>query len=237
MKLSIVIPAYNEELRIRPTLESYSALFEEWLGDGFELIVVVNHCTDGTKQVVREVMLTCPRIRLISEQNRIGKGGAVELGMRQAKGELIGFVDADGATPADSFRELVEQIGECGCIIGSRWIQGAEVHPRQSLLRRLASRVLNRIVVHAMFGLKVYDSQCGAKLFQRDVLEKILPEVVEPGWAFDIDLLYRVKRLGYGIREYPVKWHHVAGNPTVFLLMGLQMLVSVARVRKNLFRT
>lgn len=233
MKLSIIIPAYNEENRLPSTLENYAGTF----GEDMELIVVVNHCSDGTEEIARAASVAHPQIRVVVEPSRIGKGGAVELGMRQAKGELVGFVDADGATPPSAFSQLVENIGDAGCIIGSRWIDGATVNPRQSWMRRLASRLLNKLVVHGLFGLDVRDSQCGAKVFRSDVLDNVLPESTESGWAFDIDLLCRVKRLGYGIREFPVEWHHVPGNPINFMLMSLQMIASVWRVKRALART
>ncbi|VGO21033.1 dolichyl-phosphate beta-glucosyltransferase [Pontiella sulfatireligans] len=234
MKLSIIIPAYNEELRLPVTLEDYAGFFAGKFGDDMELIVVVNHCSDDTEGIVRKADEIYPQICVVVETARIGKGGAVELGMRQAKGDLVGFVDADGSTPPEMFFKLSENIGDSGCIIGSRWIEGAVVSPKQSWMRRLASRILNKVFVHGMFGLNVHDSQCGAKLFRRDVLEKVLPELTEPGWAFDIDLLCRVKRLDYGIREFPIEWHHVPGNPINFMLMSLQMLASVWRVKKAL---
>jgi glycosyltransferase involved in cell wall biosynthesis len=233
MKLSIIIPAYNEENRLPSTLENYAATF----GEDVELIVVVNHCSDGTEEIARAASVAHPQIRVVVEPSKIGKGGAVELGMRQAKGELVGFVDADGATPPAAFFQLVENIGDAGCIIGSRWIDGATVNPRQSWMRRLASRLLNKFVVHGLFGLDVRDSQCGAKVFRSDVLDNVLPESTESGWAFDIDLLCRVKRLGYGVREFPVEWHHVPGNPINFMLMSLQMIASVCRVKRALART
>jgi len=237
MKLSIIIPAYNEELRLPKTLNDYADFFIEKFGNDVELIVVTNHCSDETEGIARAAAQNHPQIKVVVEPARIGKGGAVEMGMRMAKGDLVGFVDADGATSPSAFFQLLENMGEAGCIIGSRWIEGAVVSPRQPPLRRLASRFLNKIIVHGMFGLQVRDSQCGAKLFRRDVLEKVLPESTEPGWAFDIDLLCRVKRLGYVIREYPIEWHHVPGNPTTFMLMSMQMLASVWRVKRALVRS
>jgi glycosyltransferase involved in cell wall biosynthesis len=236
MKLSIVIPAYNEELRIPRTLESYCSYFTKGFGVDYELIVVANHCSDDTEAVVKAAMETRPQIRLISEPSRIGKGGAVELGMRSASGEMVGFVDADGATPPESFNLLLENLGENGCVIGSRWLKGAVVNPKQSWMRRLASRILNKLFVHVLFGLNARDTQCGAKIFRKEVLDEILPEAVESGWAFDIDLLSRVKRHGYGIQEYPIEWHHVPGNTTTFMIMGVQMLASVWRVKRALAR-
>lgn len=236
MKLSIVIPACNEEARLPMALEAYGRFFSGKFGHEVELIVVANHCSDDTEGVARQVAETYSQIRVMVESARIGKGGAVELGMRNAKGDLIGFVDADGATPPESFFLLIENIGDCGCIIGSRWIEGAVISPKQSWMRRLASRILNKVFVHGLFGLQVNDSQCGAKLFRSDVLKQVLPESTEPGWAFDIDLLCRIKRLGYGIREFPIEWHHVSGNPTTFAWMSLQMLASIWRVKKVLSR-
>jgi len=232
MKLSIIIPAHNEERRLPKTLEDYGRFFGERFGGEVELIVVVNHCSDATEKVARTAAEAIPQIKVVVEPSWIGKGGAVELGMWQASGELVGFVDADGATAPMAFFQLVENMGDSGCIIGSRWIDGAVVSPRQSLLRRLASRVLNKVVVRGVFGLDIRDSQCGAKLFRQDVLEKVLPDSTEPGWAFDIDLLCRIKRLGYGIREFPIEWHHVPGNITTFMLMSLQMIFSVWRVKR-----
>ena len=236
MKLSIVIPAHNEEHRLLPTLQAYASFFVERFGDGVELIVVVNHCSDDTEGVARKVGENYSQIRVVVEPSRIGKGGAVEMGMRLAQGELVGFVDADGATPPQMFFELIENLDEAGCIIGSRWIEGAVVSPRQSWMRRLASRILNKVVVHGVFRLPIYDSQCGAKLFRKDVLEEVLPKAAEWGWAFDIDLLCRTTRLGYLIKEHPIEWHHVPGNSTTFLLMSLQMIASVWRVKKALSR-
>ena len=237
MKLSIVIPAHNEEHRLSATLGDYAGFFTERFGDEMELIVVANHCSDDTEGVVRKAAKAHPQIKVVVEPDRVGKGGAVKLGMRMAQGDFVGFVDADGATPPQSFFRLLENIGDAGCIVGSRWIDGAVVNPRQSAFRRMASRMLNRIVVHGMFGLQVLDSQCGAKLFRHEVLEKVLLEAAEPGWAFDIELLCRVKRLGYAVREYPIEWRHVPGNPIAYIAMSCQMLASLWRVKRALARS
>lgn len=234
MDLSIVIPARNEEHRLEQPLREYAAALFERFGDAWELIVVVNHSSDNTEGIARAVAETHPQIRVVAEPERIGKGGAVEQGMGMAQGDLVGFVDADGATSASSFLDLFDHIGDAGCIIGSRWIEGAVVNPKQPWMRRLASRVLNRVVVRGLFRLDVHDSQCGAKLFRREVLDRVLPGTIEPGWAFDIELLCRIQRAGFTIREHPIEWHHVPGNPTTFLLMSLQMMASVRRVKRAL---
>jgi len=236
MKLSIIIPAHNEERRLPKTLQEYGRFFSDRFGKEVELIVVAGHCSDDTVAIARKAAESFSQIKVVVEPRRIGKGGAVASGMQLATGNFVGFIDADGATPAETFNQLLQNIGDNGCIIGSRWIEGAVVSPMQPRMRRLASRVLNKVVVHGLFDLSVHDSQCGAKLFRRDVLEKILPDLREPGWAFDIELLCRIKWLGYSIREFPIEWHHVPGNPTTFMLMSLQMVGSVWRVKKALSR-
>jgi glycosyltransferase involved in cell wall biosynthesis len=237
MTLSIVIPAYNEELRLPKTLAEYADYFVGRYGDDCELIVVANHCSDNTEHVARLAAQKYSQIKVLVEPDKIGKGGAVELGMKLASGQQVGFVDADGSTPPAMFLQLVNNIGDAGCAIGSRWIKGSVVSPKQPVLRRLASRILNKVIVHVIFSLDICDSQCGAKVFRRDVLDQVLPESIESGWAFDIELLCRIKRLGYGIKECPIEWHHVSGPTTTFFVMSLQMLASVWRVKRALART
>jgi len=140
MKLSIVIPAHNEEHRLPPVLESYARFFSERYGEQAELIVVPNLCDDRTAQVAGELSQRYPMIRVMEDPGRVGKGGAVLIGIRVAKGQFIGFVDADGATDPAAFNDLVEKIGSAGCIIASRWMKGSVVEPKQPLSRRVASR-------------------------------------------------------------------------------------------------
>ena len=232
MKLSIIIPAHNEEHRLPPTLIAYAEYFREQYPDEFELIVVVNHCSDATETIAKRLAGEYGEVSVVVEPSRVGKGGAVEIGMKKATGELVGFVDADGATPPREFRTLIDNIGEAEAIIASRWIAGAEVNPPQSLLRRAASRVLNHLIVRLLFGLKIHDSQCGAKLFRRDVLEKILCKPLEPGWAFDIDILCRLNRNHYTVIEFPAEWRHKSGSSATFIVMSLQMLSSILRLKR-----
>jgi glycosyltransferase involved in cell wall biosynthesis len=232
MHLSIVIPAHNEEHRLTPTLVDYVEFCRERYRDEFELIIVANHCSDATVQVARKIAETCPQIKIVVEPSRVGKGGAVEIGLKQAIGERVGFVDADGATPPREFGKLIDNLGDAGAIIASRWIAGADVNPPQPPLRRAASRVLNHLIVRHLFGLRIHDTQCGAKLFRRDALDQILREPLEPGWAFDIDMLCRLKNNHYTVIEFPGEWHHIPGSAVTFLAMSLQMLGSVLRLKR-----
>ena len=232
MKLSIIIPAHNEEHRLSPTLKAYADFFGERCPNEFELIVVVNHCSDATETIAKQLAGEYAETNVVVEPSRVGKGGAVEIGMKKATGALVGFVDADGATPPREFGKLIDNMGEAEAIIASRWIEGAEINPRQSFMRRVASRILNYCIVRLLFGLKIFDSQCGAKLFRRDALDKILCEPLEQGWAFDIDMLCRLKQNHYTVIEFPAEWHHQSGSSATFVAMSLQMLGSIFRLKR-----
>jgi glycosyltransferase involved in cell wall biosynthesis len=230
MKLSIVIPAHNEEKRLPPMLEAYAKYFSEKYGNEAELIVVSNFCNDRTADVARTIGLRYPNLRVIEEAARVGKGGAVLLGAKYAEGDLVGFVDADGATSPEAFDDLVQKISLDGCIIASRWMKGSDMSPRQPLSRRAASRCFN-LMVRILFGLKLKDTQCGAKLFRREVIQPVLRNLGVTNWAFDVDMLFQTKRLGFSIREIPTVWHDVAGSKVEVGRASLNMTVALVRLR------
>lgn len=230
MKLSIIIPAHNEELRLPPVLESYAAFFSEKYGNEVELIVVPNFCNDQTSEVARRIGERFPQVNVLADPGQVGKGGAVMLGAESAQGDLIGFVDADGATSPAAFDALVNDTGKSDCIIASRWLKDSQVQPRQSLSRRVMSRCFN-VFVRILFGLKITDTQCGAKVFGRDVIQEILPRLGLTNWAFDVDLLFQAKRAGYSIREVPTVWNDKEGSKIRYVSSSLEMVMALVRLR------
>lgn len=230
MKLSIVIPAYNEEHRLSPTLDVYLAYFGDRYGDEVELIVVVNGSSDRTDEIARDYEARFSQVKALVEPEPIGKGGAVLMGFRAATGGLVGFTDADGATPPAAFNDLVEQIGDAGAIVASRWMKGSQVSPRQPLPRRIASRIFNGMV-RILFGLAITDTQCGAKLFTHAALETILPRIGMTRWAFDVDLLWNLRAAGYTIREIPTIWQDVGGSKLNVPRASIQMALALIRFR------
>ena len=192
MKLSIVVPAYNEEKRLKPMLDAYASYFHERYKTDVEFIVVVNGSRDRTEEVAKAYQQRCSGLHVIVEPDKIGKGGAIMLGFDAASGDLIGFTDADGSTPPEAFQDLVENMGDAGCIIASRWLKESKVSPKQPWKRRFVSRVFNGFV-RLFFGLKVTDTQCGAKVLKKDVVKRILPSLGLTRWAFDVDLLFQLQ--------------------------------------------
>lgn len=230
MDLSIIIPAFNEEARLGRMLDQYLPFFNARYAGCYEILVVVNGSRDRTEDVVREYARAHKPVRFIVDPRPIGKGGAVMLGFAQAQGRLVGFVDADGATPPEAFHELVEHIGAAGAIIASRWMPGAQVSVQQPFKRRLASRLFNALV-RLMFGLRISDTQCGAKLLTREAVQVILPHIGITQWAFDVDLLFQLRRAGFAITEIPTTWHDVSGSSLHVGKASLDMFVAMVRLR------
>ncbi|NCA82232.1 MAG: glycosyltransferase family 2 protein [Opitutae bacterium] len=230
MKLSIVVPAYNEEGRIGKMLEAYLPYFAARHGSDFELIVSVNGSTDRTEDIVRGLEPRFPQLRVRVEPRAIGKGGAIMAGGKLATGALIGFVDADGATPPAAFDDLVANIGEAGLIIASRRLPGAVVSPRQPWKRRAASRVFN-FLVRRLFKLHITDTQCGAKLMTAEAWRAIVPHIGLTKWAFDVDMLFQTRRARQAIKEIPTIWSDVGGSKLKIGRVSLQMFVAICRLR------
>ena len=230
MKLSIVVPAYNEEGRIGKMLEAYQSYFSARYGNDFELIVSVNGSTDGTESIVRSMQTRFPQLRVCVDPRPIGKGGAIMAGGNLATGDLIGFVDADGATAPAAFDDLVRNIGGAGLIIASRRLPGAVVSPRQPWQRRAASRVFN-FLVRRLFSLHITDTQCGAKLMTAEAWHAIVPHIGLTKWAFDVDMLFKTRRQRYAIREIPTVWSDVGGSKLKVGRVSIQMLLAICRLR------
>ena len=159
------------------------------------------------------------------------KGGALIEGLKLAgHADLIGYVDADGATPPPAYLDLVAKIGEADCVIGSRWLPGAVIHQSQTGNRQFASRVFH-FIVQSLFWLNIRDTQCGAKVMKREVAEKIHPTLCIADMAFDINLLYSINRAGFKIVETPTEWTDKAGSKVALARSSLTMFLSVVRIR------
>ncbi|MCF7817837.1 MAG: glycosyltransferase [Kiritimatiellales bacterium] len=230
MKLSIIIPAHNEEHRLPPVLEAYADLFSGKMGNEVEIIVVVNGSTDGTTDIATSIAARYPQIKVIEDARRIGKGGAVILGAKAACGAWIGFVDADGATSAHEFLRLYEVGKQYDGVIASRWKRGAQVNIHQTGLRLLSSRLFN-FLIRTVLGLRYVDTQCGAKIFKAEAWRTILPQVGITRYAFDVDLLYQLKRHDYRIVEEPTVWNDVAGSKVQLMNTSFEMFCAVVRMR------
>jgi glycosyltransferase involved in cell wall biosynthesis len=239
--LLLLIPAYNEEGRIGPVLRSYAEFFRDNYQGKFQLVVVLNGCHDDTLGVVNSVAVDFPSISAIEFPDPIGKGGALIEGLKMAPlADLIGYVDADGATAPPAFLDLVKRSNEADCVIGSRWVPGAVLHQMQTGQRRFASRVFHAIV-QLLFAMDIRDTQCGAKVMRRAAVEKVHSSLCIADMAFDINLLYMLHREGFTILEVPTEWTDKEGSKVALGRTSFTMLLSVLRLRAiyspfNIFR-
>lgn len=236
MRVSIIIPAYNEEKRIQDTLQAYEKFLSSKKEKGnfeYELLVVVNGTTDDTVGVIKRLQSLMPELSLI-EIAQGGKGLAIACGFKQAlkkDNDLIGFVDADMATSPEAFYELITHINGYDGIIASRYTKGAVVTPARPLIKRWGSKLFFESLTRILFFIHYDDTQCGAKLFKKEVIQKITPYLSVRQWAFDIEILYLCKRFGFRIKEYPTVWHDKAGSKLRILRAGSRMLGTLFSLR------
>jgi len=209
VKLSIIIPAYNEEKRIEKTLVEYCDFFKGKID--FEIHVVINGCVDNTLGVLKKIAKKYKQINFVDIGKVGSKGAAVNYGFKIAEGELIGFVDADLATKPDSFYDLVQNIEGYDGVIASRWIEGAKID-------------------NLFFNLRIKDTQCGAKLFRKKAIKIVCNELGITRWAFDVDLLYQMKKHGFKIKEIPTTWTEPGGGHLKSSTI-IDMFLAILRLR------
>lgn len=207
MQVDIVIPAYNEEDRIDRTLSVYRSRMD---GEA-RFIVACDGCTDATPQVVERHRREDDRVELL-DLPKLGKGGVIREAFRHCDAEFIGFVDADAATPPEEFQRIVDAAArQADGAICSRRLPASIVPGRSSLARRIASAGFAAFI-RGLFGLPFSDTQCGAKVFRRNVIEDVLPLLNSRGFEFDVDLLSVARKLGYDIVEVPSIWVDQEGS-------------------------
>jgi glycosyltransferase involved in cell wall biosynthesis len=236
MEISIVIPAYNEAERIEKTLEAYAKFFRAKVKSKelkrFEVLVVLNGCSDNTLEIVKKMHKKHKEV-IFLDFKQGGKGFAILEGFKDAfkrKFSLIGFVDADLATSPEAFYELLTNMESYDGIIGSRWLKESNVKTRQPLLRIIMSRGFNTIV-RTLLLFPYKDTQCGAKIFTLDSLKKVDPMIHHTQWAFDIELLYHLRKQGFKIREFPTTWEDRKGSKLNVTNVPMQMFLAVVRIR------
>jgi dolichyl-phosphate beta-glucosyltransferase len=231
--LSVVIPAYNEEKRLKRTInEIFDYLSKK--NFSFEVIVVNDGSKDKTSDVVRELMKKYQNLTLIENKENKGKGWVVRQGMMKAKGKLRLFTDADNSTPISEIEKfLIEFEKGADIVIGSRELKGAILDPPQPLFRRFMGegfKILRKIIL----GLwEIQDTQCGFKCFKSEVVEKIFPKCKINRFAFDPEILILAKRENYKIKEIPVYWRNDLESKVKFNSI-FNMAKDLFKIRLNL---
>lgn len=229
---SIILPAYNESVRIGATLDNLLAYIGQRNWDA-EVIVVNDGSTDDTAKIVRERAQSNPALRLIENPGNRGKGYSVRNGMLQANGEVALFSDADLSSPIEEADKLFAVIASGADIaIGSRWLNtDLQLRP-QPLYRRIFGRIFN-LALRLILGLNFKDTQCGFKAFTRRSAQAIFPLQQIERWGFDPELLFIGEKLGFTVKEVPVAWSHREGTRINPLVDGMKMFMEMLVIRWN----
>jgi dolichyl-phosphate beta-glucosyltransferase len=222
--LSIVIPAYNEEARLGPTLER----IEAWRRTRREAIEVIVS-DDGSKDRTREIA-AAGGARVVGHAPNRGKGAAVREGMLAAIGDRVLMCDADLATPIEEVDKLGAELDRGKDIaIGSRAIDRDLIETRQHPMRELMGRTFNGIVRLLVLG-GIKDTQCGFKLFSRAAAQELFGRATVDGFAFDVEILW-LARGRYEVAEVPVVWRHVEESKVSPGADAMRMFVDVIKLR------
>ncbi len=229
MKLSVVIPAYNEEHRIAKTLEAVDGFLKNQQFD-YEILVVNDGSKDGTASVVKNMEAQMKNARLIDNQENHGKGWVVKQGMLAATGDIRLFMDADNSTTVDQVMPMLPYFerGE-DIVLGSRRIKGSVIAIHQPGFRDFLGGVF-RTIVHTFVPLGVTDSQCGFKAFSAAAARAVFPRQRIFRWAFDVEILAIAKKLKFKFKEVPVRWVNDTESHVKFMGM-VNMLFEVLLIR------
>ena len=226
--LSVIVPAYNEERRIGPTLEKLVGHLTsrpfQW-----EVLVVDNGSDDGTVTVVETVASEVPQVR-VETLPTAGKGLAVRHGMLNTDGEYRFMCDADMSMPVEHLDDFLKRMDEgLDIVIGSRQTEGARRFG-EPLIRHLMGRVFNWVVrLVAVGGFQ--DTQCGFKMFRGDLADEIFPLQRATGFGFDVEVLFIAKRQGASILEMPIDWHHEPSSKISPVADSVRMVMDAVLTR------
>lgn len=234
---SLVLPVYNEAARFPPFADAVRAYLDARYGQAYEVIVVDDGSRDGTAELLKAMLADWPQLVVLRQPVNRGKGAAVRAGMLAARGPLLLFADADGATPITEADKLVAAIGEgAHAAVGSRLAGAAGVTRRRTLSRRLAGRLFAG-VARRWLGIPEQDTQCGFKMFRRDVGRKLFSLGRESRYLFDLELLALAHRMGYRVAEVPVNWSEIPGSHLSLWRESPRILSGLWRIARRVRRT
>ena len=229
--LSIVIPAYNEALRIRSTLQKVRKYLASRNSPG-ELIVVDDGSTDPTPDLLQVFQERYPATRILRHEPNRGKGYSVRRGVLEARGEFVLFTDADLSAPIEEANKLLAALESSGAdaAVGSRALKRRLIGVHQPWFREFAGHCFN-LLVRLFTGLKLRDTQCGLKLFRRASTRRAFELQRVEGFGFDPEVLFLIERLGGKVVEVPVRWNDNPATKVHFLRDAARMFLDLVALR------
>jgi len=230
-ELSIVIPSYNEELRLPATLKQIAAFLPS-LGAETEILVVDDGSKDRTAEVTQSFGSILPNLRVISNGVNRGKGFSVRHGMQEARGRIVLFTDADLSAPIEEAPKLLDALKDYDVSIGSRALDRSLITVHESRFREFAGIIFNTIV-RIILRLPFVDTQCGFKAFRRERCQILFEQQRIERFGFDPELLYLARHHGLRTTEIPVRWGHSPATKVNMFRDSIRMFVDVFTIRWN----
>lgn len=229
--LSVVIPAYNEAARIGPSLEAIRSFLAS-KNFTAEVIVVDDGSGDSMPSLIERLNAGWPELRVLRNERNHGKGYSVRRGVMEAQGCYVLFTDADLSTPIEEVDLLLSLLesSHADAAIGSRALRRELIGIRQPWVREFSGRLFN-VMVRAMTGLGIHDTQCGFKLFRREIARRAFAIQRSEGFGFDPEVLFLMQRFGGKILEVPVRWNNSPATKVRFLRDSTHMLIDLAALR------
>lgn len=232
--LSVVIPSYNEAVRLKKTLPEIIAFFKKQKFSS-EIIIVDDGSTDQTKKVTKAISGRAANIKLISHTKNSGKGAAIKTGVLASVGDWVLFMDADLSTPLAELDNFWPHTKTNKIVIGSRKMEGANIKRHQSFLRENLGKIFT-ILTNSIATKGISDITCGFKLFKGSVARDLFKKSVLPDWSFDAEILYLAQKKKISIKEIPVVWKNDPRTKVNMLKDGTKALVGLLKIRYNDFQ-
>jgi glycosyltransferase involved in cell wall biosynthesis len=230
-ELSIIIPSYNEELRLPATLDRIAAYLQRD-GREAEVLVVDDGSNDRTAVVAESFRSRIPLLRVVSNGVNRGKGYSVRHGMQEARGRIALFTDADLSAPIEEASKLIAALETYDVAIGSRAMDRNLISIHESRFREFAGIIFNKIV-RIILWLPFVDTQCGFKAFRRERCSILFEQQRIERFGFDPELLYLARHHGLHAVEIPVRWGHSPATKVNMWRDSIQMFVDVFTIRWN----
>lgn len=244
IRISVVIPAYNEEANICSTLKDVIGYLCQTFKDAWEIIVVDDGSTDRTAALVEEFIEMhkdeaedgAERISLLKNVQNTGKGASVRKGMFAAEGEIRLFMDADNSTNIRELSKMLPLFNEgCDIVIASRKLETSIISRPQPLFRRFMSSI-HHAMVGVILGTRVSDYNCGFKAFRASVAQSLFSRQRVNRWVFDAEIIFLAKKYGFRIGEIAVTWHHKDTSKVRAIKDSSESFMKVLSIRLNDWR-
>ncbi len=226
-ELSVVIPAFNEARRISPSLEAILSYLSD-RGTSHEVLLADDGSTDGTADVAQA--FSGRGVRILRSPDNRGKGAATRRGVLASAGDHVLLTDADLSTPIADLVKLEARLGDAAVVLGSRAVSDSRVLEHQPAYRELMGKTFNKLIrLAGVWGIN--DTQCGFKLLDGIAARRVFAEMVTPGFAYDVELVWLARRLGFEVAEVGVTWVNSPDTRVRALTDPPRMLLEIARFR------